>query len=234
MSIVPGALESSVAITHFYREKTCAFVMLPRWFWASLHRLPVRNPVHTGITPEKPARSAGADSIRRTRPAAKGHEQSPIDIRGAHLNKALKPIEFHYIGGPVTLENTATRLSFTPARAVTSSTTERVMTCSSSIFTIRRRKPFSGKLTDMDVHLVHKSADGKIAVIAVRFTMDRGKSQRGDGDALAAPAQNRRGYGEGRGNRQSRRLPARRPRILDLHGFAHDASVHRGRSLVHL
>ena len=36
---------------------------------------------------------------------SKGHEQSPIDIRGAHLNKALKPIEFHYMAGPVTLEN---------------------------------------------------------------------------------------------------------------------------------
>jgi carbonic anhydrase len=30
---------------------------------------------------------------------SKGHEQSPIDIRGAHLNKALQPIEFHYIAG---------------------------------------------------------------------------------------------------------------------------------------
>jgi carbonic anhydrase len=36
---------------------------------------------------------------------SQGHEQSPIDIRGAHLNKALQPIEFHYIAGPVTLEN---------------------------------------------------------------------------------------------------------------------------------
>ena len=36
---------------------------------------------------------------------SEGHEQSPIDIRGAHLNKALQPIEFHYISGPVTLEN---------------------------------------------------------------------------------------------------------------------------------
>ena len=26
-----------------------------------------------------------------------GKEQSPIDIRGAHLNKALKPLEFHYV-----------------------------------------------------------------------------------------------------------------------------------------
>src|ERR1039457_4218244 len=36
---------------------------------------------------------------------SKGHEQSPLDIRGAHLNKSLAPIEFHYIAGPVTLTN---------------------------------------------------------------------------------------------------------------------------------
>ena len=42
---------------------------------------------------------------RRIRACSKGHEQSPIDIRDAHLNKALKPIEFHYIAGPVTVEN---------------------------------------------------------------------------------------------------------------------------------
>ena len=36
---------------------------------------------------------------------SKGHEQSPIDIRGARLNKALQPIEFHYMAGSVTLEN---------------------------------------------------------------------------------------------------------------------------------
>ena len=30
---------------------------------------------------------------------SKGHEQSPLDIRGAHLDKRLKPLEFHYIAG---------------------------------------------------------------------------------------------------------------------------------------
>ena len=38
---------------------------------------------------------------------SKGHEQSPINIHGAHLNKTLQPIDFHYIAGPVTLENNA-------------------------------------------------------------------------------------------------------------------------------
>src|SRR5208283_2682793 len=36
---------------------------------------------------------------------SQGHEQSPIDIRGARLNKAMQPIEFHYIAGPVRMEN---------------------------------------------------------------------------------------------------------------------------------
>jgi carbonic anhydrase len=36
---------------------------------------------------------------------SRGHEQSPVDIRGAHLNSALQPIEFHYIGQEVTLTN---------------------------------------------------------------------------------------------------------------------------------
>ncbi len=29
-----------------------------------------------------------------------------------------------------------------------------------------------GKITDMDIHLVHKSADGKLAVVAIRLTED--------------------------------------------------------------
>ena len=39
------------------------------------------------------------------RACSRGNEQSPIDIRNAHLNKALQPIEFHYVAGPVTVEN---------------------------------------------------------------------------------------------------------------------------------
>ena len=31
-----------------------------------------------------------------------GKEQSPIEIRGAHLNKNLPAIEFHYLSGPMT------------------------------------------------------------------------------------------------------------------------------------
>jgi len=37
---------------------------------------------------------------------SKGHDQSPIDMRGARLDAKLQPIEFHYMGGAITLENT--------------------------------------------------------------------------------------------------------------------------------
>jgi carbonic anhydrase len=62
------------------------------------------NHRHLGL--RRQARRAGWGKLDPAyKPARKGHEQSPIDIRGAHLNKALQPIEFHYIAGPVTLEN---------------------------------------------------------------------------------------------------------------------------------
>jgi carbonic anhydrase len=35
-------------------------------------------------------------------------------------------------------------------------------------------EPVKGRLTDMDVHLMHKSSDGKIAVIVIRLVEERG------------------------------------------------------------
>jgi carbonic anhydrase len=89
------------------------------------------------------------------RACSQGKEQSPIDIRGAHLNKTLEPIEFHYIAGPVTLENTGNTV---------------IVHVNPGGYIV-----VNGKLTDMDVQLVHKSADGKLAVLAVRFGENRGE-----------------------------------------------------------
>ena len=104
---------------------------------------------------------------------SQGHEQSPIDIRGAHLNKALQPIEFHYIAGPVTLENTGHTVvvhvdpgSYIVADGVRYDLLQ-------FHFHHPGEEAVKGKLTDMDVHLVHKSADGKMAVVAVRLLEDR-------------------------------------------------------------
>jgi carbonic anhydrase len=105
---------------------------------------------------------------------SQGHEQSPIDIRGAHLNKALQPIEFHYISGPVTLENNGHTIlaHVDPGSYIVAGGVRYEL--QQFHFHHPSEEAVKGKLTDMDVHLVHKSADGKTAVIAIRFSEDRG------------------------------------------------------------
>ena len=100
---------------------------------------------------------------------SQGHEQSPIDIRGARLNKALQPIEFHYIAGPVRMENDGHTVvvhvnpgSYIVAGGVRYDLVQ-------FDFHHPGETPVKGKLTDMDVELLHKSADGKLAVVEVRL-----------------------------------------------------------------
>src|ERR1700760_197514 len=104
---------------------------------------------------------------------AKGHEQSPIDIRGAHLNKALPPVEYHYISSGVTLENTGRTIRVYPSPGSYIVYDGTRYDLQQFHFHHPAEEAVRGKLTDMDVHLVHKSADGKLLVIAIRFTMDR-------------------------------------------------------------
>jgi carbonic anhydrase len=106
------------------------------------------------------------------RACSQGHEQSPIDIRGARLNPALKPIEFHYISGPVTLENTGHTIvvhvdpgSYIVANGVRYDLIQ-------FHFHHPAEEAIKGKISDMDIHLVHRSADGKQAVIALRLAED--------------------------------------------------------------
>jgi carbonic anhydrase len=108
------------------------------------------------------------------RACSQGHEQSPIDIRGAHLNKSLQPIEFHYMAGPVTLENTNHTIvvhvdpgSYIVAGGVRYNLVQ-------FHFHHPSEEAVKGRLTDMVIHLVHKSADGKQAVVAIRLNVDPG------------------------------------------------------------
>jgi carbonic anhydrase len=105
---------------------------------------------------------------------SKGHEQSPLDIRGAHLNKALGSIEFHYIAGQVTLKNDGHTIvahvnpgSYIVAGGVRYELVE-------FYFHHPGEQAVRGKLSDMDVHLLHRSADGKLAVVAVRLMEEPG------------------------------------------------------------
>lgn len=100
---------------------------------------------------------------------SEGKEQSPIDIRGAHLNKSLPPIEFHYISGSMTLTNTGHTVQVTaPAGSyiVVGGTRYDLVQFH---FHHPGEEAVKGKLPDMTLHLVHKSADGKIVVVAVRL-----------------------------------------------------------------
>lgn len=108
------------------------------------------------------------------RACAKGHQQSPIDIRGAHLNKALQPIQFHYIAGPIRLTNDGRTIvarvdpgSYMVANGVRYDLVE---------FTFHHpsEEAVKGKLTDMEVQLLHRSADGKLAVLVLRLVEDPG------------------------------------------------------------
>jgi carbonic anhydrase len=105
---------------------------------------------------------------------SQGKEQSPIDIRGAKLNKALQPIEFHYISASVELENTGNGIvvhvkpgSYIIAGGVRYDLQD-------LDFHHPGEEAVNGKLTDMDVHLTHKSADGKLAVLAARLSEAQG------------------------------------------------------------
>jgi carbonic anhydrase len=105
---------------------------------------------------------------------AKGHEQSPLDMRGAHLNKALEPLQFHYIAGSMTLENTG--------RAIVAHVNPGSWMETGGVryqlvqldFHHPSEHPVKGKLSDLEVDLVHRSDDGKMAIVAVRLNQDRG------------------------------------------------------------
>jgi carbonic anhydrase len=105
---------------------------------------------------------------------SKGREQSPVDIRNTHLNTALAPLEFHYIGGPVTLVNTGHGLvvRVDPGSTMTANGVRY------QLVEIQFHHPsehaIKGKLADMEVDLVHRSDDGKMAIVAVRLNQDRG------------------------------------------------------------
>jgi|HubBroStandDraft_4_1064222.scaffolds.fasta_scaffold67112_2 carbonic anhydrase len=103
-----------------------------------------------------------------------GHQQSPIDIRGAHLDKALQPIEFHYIAGPVTEENDGHTIlvHVDPGSYIVAGGTRYQL--QRLEFHHPSEESVKGRLTDLEVYLVHKSADGKMAIIALRFNEDRG------------------------------------------------------------
>jgi carbonic anhydrase len=105
---------------------------------------------------------------------SKGHEQSPIDIRGAHLNTSLEPLEFHFVAGPITLENTGRGIvvHVDPGSVMVTGGVRYHL----AVLDLHHPSEHSvkGKLSDMEVDLDYRSDDGKLAIVAVRLNQDRG------------------------------------------------------------
>jgi carbonic anhydrase len=98
-----------------------------------------------------------------------GHEQSPVDIRNARLNKALQPIQFHYIAGSMTVENDGRTIIVhpNPGSYIVAAGVRY------NLDHIDFRRPsehtVKGKFTELEVQLAHRSSDGKYAILAIRL-----------------------------------------------------------------
>lgn len=101
-----------------------------------------------------------------------GHEQSPIDIRGARLNKKLQPLDFHFIAGVVTLENTGHSIMVHVNKGNTLAVDGVTYELQQLVFHHPSEHPVKGTLTDMDADFEYKSADGKLANVSVRLNLD--------------------------------------------------------------
>jgi carbonic anhydrase len=105
---------------------------------------------------------------------SKGHEQSPLEIRNTRLDKSLQPLEFHYVAGPMTLVNTGRGI----VARVDPGSTMVANGVRYQLIEIQFHHPsehsIKGKFADIEVELVHRSDDGKTAIVAVLLNQDRG------------------------------------------------------------
>jgi carbonic anhydrase len=100
----------------------------------------------------------------------KGNAQSPIDIRGARVDSDLDPIEFHYVAGSVIISNTGQgiEVQVNPGSYIIADDVRYNLIRYE--FHHPSEHTVHGKFTDMELDLIHRSADNKEAVIAVRLT----------------------------------------------------------------
>ena len=101
--------------------------------------------------------------------ACNGKAQSPIDIRGA-TKSSLPPLRFDYRNGPLAIDNNGVtiRVNYPPGQSGDFLT---VGDARYQLVQFHFHHPseeyVGGKQFPMVLHLVHKSSDGKVAVVAV-------------------------------------------------------------------
>jgi carbonic anhydrase len=98
-----------------------------------------------------------------------GKQQSPIDIRGA-VSADLPAIEFHYQPSPLKLVDNGhtVQVTYAPGSSVTIG--DKNYQLVQFHFHHPAEETVNGKAYPLVAHLVHASADGHLAVIAVLFT----------------------------------------------------------------
>jgi carbonic anhydrase len=90
-------------------------------------------------------------------------------LKGARLSADAKPIEFHYISSSMTLSNTGHTVMVTPkpgSYIVADGVRYELVEFH---FHHPGEETVNGKLSDMSVQFVHKSAEGKLAIVSVRL-----------------------------------------------------------------
>jgi carbonic anhydrase len=98
-----------------------------------------------------------------------GKHQSPIDIKGAKVSK-LPAIEFAYQAAPLKVIDNGHTIQVTYAPASTITVGDRKYELVQFHFHHPAEEKVNGRSFPLVAHLVHKSADGRLAVVAVLFT----------------------------------------------------------------
>lgn len=105
---------------------------------------------------------------------SKGQQQSPVDIRNARLDKALQPLQFHFLAGPVTVVNTGNTIQVRVDPGSTLLTGGVRYELQSFEFHDPSEHTIHNKLSDMELDMMFRSADGKQAGVAVLMNEDEG------------------------------------------------------------
>ncbi len=103
------------------------------------------------------------------RACSKGSEQSPVELGSARLDTTLKPLEFHFLAGPVTIGNTGQAVVVTvgPGSYVLAGQMRYELV--SFEFHHPSEHTFHGNYTDMEVDMLLRSATGQTAMLGIRL-----------------------------------------------------------------
>lgn len=97
-----------------------------------------------------------------------GHEQSPLDIRGAKPSN-LAPLELHYRTGQIKIVNDGHTIQGIPEPGSYLSAGGHRYDLVQFQFHHPSEEAVKGQLSDMEVQLLHKDAEGKMVILSARM-----------------------------------------------------------------